>query len=175
MWLNRGCKIWLTAKKRKGKERKKNNNSVFASAWLRGWSHQLVHTPSIDISSNRYKTSPIHVSSNSTPKLEDHFEHEPGYVTVYFLGSLICIQRTCLSHGLLEFASNLPLGGGPDANFGKPWHIIYIFPILGIHVEFLSMIKKIKIKIGSLGLHLQVWSELGQSWPFWPIRDLRVQ
>ena len=31
------------------------------------------------------------------------------------------------------------------------------------------------IFFGPLGLHIPVWSDPGGSWPFWPMRDLRMQ
>ena len=73
-------------------------------------------------------------------------------------------------HGLLEFASGPPLGGRPDVNSGRPWNLIHSPPCrtpcrLFIHELF----------FGPLGLHLLVWSELGRSPPFRPMRVLRLQ
>ena len=74
------------------------------------------------------------------------------------------------NHGLPKFASGPPLGGRPDLNFDRPWNIIHSPPCrtpcrLFIHEVF----------FGPLGLHLRVWSELGRSPPFWPMRATRSQ
>ena len=71
------------------------------------------------------------------------------------------------SHSLLEFAAGPP---GLDANSGRPWNLIHSLSCrtscrLFIHEVF----------FGPLGLHLGVWSELGRSLPFWPMRTLRLQ
>jgi hypothetical protein len=58
----------------------------------------------------------------------------------------------------------LPLRGGPAANSDKPWNFICHVD-LSIHEIF----------FGPLGLHILVWSELGRSRPFRPMRDLRMQ
>ena len=70
-------------------------------------------------------------------------------------------------HGLPEFASGLPLGGGHDTNSSRPCTLIHdllcrIPCRLFIHELF----------FGPLGLHLLVWSELGRSPPFRPMRAL---
>jgi hypothetical protein len=64
------------------------------------------------------------------------------------------------NHGLQEF------GGEPDENFGRPRHLIHSLPYrIFIH----------KVFFGPLGLHLRVWSELGRSPPFQPMRALILQ
>ena len=72
-------------------------------------------------------------------------------------------------HGLLEFVSYPPLGGGLDANSGRSCTLIHNLPCrtscrLFIHELF----------FGPLGLHLLVWSELGRSLPFRPMRALTL-
>ena len=74
------------------------------------------------------------------------------------------------NHGLSEFSLGLPLGGGPDKIYGRPWNLIHSPPCrtpcrLYIHEVF----------FGPLGLHLCVWSELGRSPPFQPLRALTLQ
>ena len=69
------------------------------------------------------------------------------------------------NHGHPKFASGPPLGGRPDVNSGRPWNLIHSPPCrtpcrLFIHEVF----------FGPLGLHLRVWSELGRSPPFRPMR-----
>ena len=61
-------------------------------------------------------------------------------------------------------------GSGQVANFNRPWSIVYSLPHripcrLFIHQIF----------SGPLGLHLLVWGDLLRSWPFRPMRDLRMQ
>ena len=78
--------------------------------------------------------------------------------------------KNWLIHGLPEFSSAPPLEGGLDGSFRWPWNLIRSPPSrtpcrLFIHEVF----------FGSLGLHLGVWSELGRSPPFWPMRALRLQ
>ena len=73
-------------------------------------------------------------------------------------------------YGLPKFASSPPLGGRHDKNSGRQWNLIHSpsrrTPYrLFIHVVF----------FGPLGLHLRVWSELGRSLPFRPMRALRLQ
>ena len=79
-------------------------------------------------------------------------------------------KKNLKNHGLPEFASGPPLGGRPDVNSGRPWNLIHSPPCrtpcrLFIHEVF----------FGPLGLHLRVWSELGQSPPFRPMRALTLQ
>jgi hypothetical protein len=73
-------------------------------------------------------------------------------------------------HGLPEFASGLPLGGGSDTNFGKPCTLIHNLPCrtpCGLFIH--------KLSFGPLGLHLLVWIELGQSPQFLLMRALTLQ
>ena len=83
----------------------------------------------------------------------------------------IYLVKKCLKNiGLLKFASGPPLGIRPDENSGGPWNLIHSPPCripcrLFIHEVF----------FGPLGLHLRVWSELGRSPPFRPMRALRLQ
>ena len=85
----------------------------------------------------------------------------------------ICFARKQIidkSYGLLVFASHPPLGGEPNENFGRPWNLIHSPPCitpcrLVIH----------EVLFGPLGLHPCVWSELGRSLPFKPMRALRLQ
>ena len=66
---------------------------------------------------------------------------------------------------LPELSSDPPFGGGPDANSGRPCTLIHSPPCrLFIHELF----------FGPLGLHLLVWSELGRSPPFQPMRALTL-
>ena len=73
------------------------------------------------------------------------------------------------NHGLPEFSSGPPLGGGFEAKSGRPCTLVHNLPCrtpcrLFIHGLF----------FGPLGLHLLVWSELGRSPPFWPMRALTL-
>ena len=73
-------------------------------------------------------------------------------------------------HVLREFASGLPLGGGPDAKSSGPCTLIHNLPCrtpCGLFIH--------KLSFGPLGLHLLVWSELGRSLPFRPMRVLTLQ
>ena len=75
-------------------------------------------------------------------------------------------EKYLKNHSLPKFASSPPLGGRPDVNSGRPWNLIHSPPCrLFIYEVFL----------GPLGLHLHVWSELGRSPPFRPMRALRLQ
>ena len=70
----------------------------------------------------------------------------------------------------LEICVSPPLGGGLDENSRRPWNLIHSPPCrtqrrLLIHESF----------FGPLGSHLRVWSELGRSSPFRPMRALRLQ
>ena len=74
------------------------------------------------------------------------------------------------NHGIPEFVSGPPLGGGPNKNSRGLWNLIqspsYRTPCrLFIHEVF----------FGPLGLHLRVWSELGRPPLFQPMRALRLQ
>ena len=83
---------------------------------------------------------------------------------------IFILKKYQKNHGLPKFASSPPLGGRPNINSGRPWNLIQS-PLcrtpcrLFIHELFL----------GPLGLHLRVWSELGPSPPFRPMRALRLQ
>ena len=73
------------------------------------------------------------------------------------------------NNGISKFALGSLCGGRPNVNFGRPWNLIHSPSFrtpcrLFIHEVF-----------GSLGLHLRVRSELGQSPPFRPMRALRLQ
>ena len=75
-------------------------------------------------------------------------------------------KKNLKSLGLPEFSSGPPLG---DANSGRPCTLIHNMPCrtpcrLFIHELF----------FGPLGLHLLVWSELGRSLPFRPMRALTL-
>ena len=76
-------------------------------------------------------------------------------------GSLILIERPYHWHGF---------GGGPNANFGRPWHVICHLSCTNLCRIFIH-----DNLFRPLGLHLLVWSELGQSWPFQPMNGLRKQ
>ena len=72
-----------------------------------------------------------------------------------------------LSHLLTNFL-DIPLGGRPNKNFGRPWNLIHNMPCrspcrLFIHEVF----------FGPLGLHLRVWSNLDGLRPFnqWELLD----
>ena len=80
------------------------------------------------------------------------------------------VMKYVLKFVLLEISLGPPLGGGSDKKSGRPWNIIYSPPCrtpcrLSIHEVF----------FGPLGLYLRVWSELGRSLPFRPMRALRLQ
>ena len=91
--------------------------------------------------------------------------------TLQYVKTFVILEKISKkSHGLLEFVSGPPLGGGLDENSGRPWNLIHSPPCrtpcrLFIHEVF----------FGPLGLHLRVWSELGRSLPFRPMRALRLQ
>ena len=81
----------------------------------------------------------------------------------------IMLKKIEKINGLPKLASCPPLGGRPDKNSGRPWNLIHSPPCrtpcrLFIHEFF-----------GPLGLQIRVWSELGQSPPFRPMRALRLQ
>ena len=97
----------------------------------------------------------------------------------YGISSKICLE-ICLeihhakkylkNNGLPKFASGPPLWGRPNENSKRPWNLVRSLPCktpcrLFIHEVF----------FGPLGLHLRVWSELGRSPTFWPMRALRLQ
>ena len=63
-------------------------------------------------------------------------------------------------YGLPWFSSSPPLGGEPDEYFEWPWNLIHSPPCR---------------TPCRLPIHLYVWSELGQSPPFRPMRALRLQ
>ena len=75
-------------------------------------------------------------------------------------------------HSLPEFALgqlNANIGGGLDKNLRRPWNLIHSPPCrtpcrLFIHEVF----------FGHVGPLLRVWSELGRSPPFQPMRALRL-
>ena len=74
------------------------------------------------------------------------------------------------NHGLLEFASSPPLGGGFDATSGRPSRtLIHNLPCRTPHRLFIH-----KIFSGPLGLHLLVWSEVARFPPFQPMRALAL-
>jgi hypothetical protein len=71
---------------------------------------------------------------------------------------------------LPECSSGPPPRGGADANYGRPWNLIHSSLCrtpcrLFIHEVFFR----------PLSLHLHVWSELGRSLSFPPMRALRLQ
>ena len=84
---------------------------------------------------------------------------------------MFCWKIIQKNHGLPKFVSSPPLGGRPDKNSWRPWNLIHSPPCkipcrrLLIHEVF----------FGPFGLHLCVWSELGWSLPFRPMRALRLQ
>ena len=107
-------------------------------------------------------------SRNGEPK--GYFTRKSRIVTMSLWGLWILIQRPHHWHGLLEFASTLPLGGGPDANSDWPWNTIFNFPCrnpcrLFIHDRI----------FGPLGPRLLVWNELGRSRHFRRMRDRKMQ
>ena len=63
----------------------------------------------------------------------------------------------------------LPLGGGPYTNSSRLWNIVHSMACKNSCRLFIH-----DYCFGPLGLHLLVWSELGRSWPFWPMRDLKL-
>ena len=82
----------------------------------------------------------------------------------------VLLKQYYKNHGLPKFASGPPLGGRPNENSGRPWNLIHSPPCrtpcrLFIHEVF----------FGPLGLRLCVWSQLGWSLPFQPMRALRLQ
>ena len=73
------------------------------------------------------------------------------------------------NHGLLKFVSGAPLGGRPDKNSGRPWNLNHSLPCrtpCGLFIH--------EVLFGPLGLNLRVWSELGRSPPFCPMRALKL-
>ena len=74
------------------------------------------------------------------------------------------------NHGLLKFALGPPLGGRPDVNSGRAWNLIHSLPCRTPCRFFIH-----EVFFGPLGLHLRMWSELGWSPPFRPMRALRLQ
>ena len=74
-----------------------------------------------------------------------------------------------LWHSLSNSASSLPLGGEPDASSSIPWNIIHSLSCRNPYRLFIY-----NILFGSSSLDLLVWSELGRSLPFWPMRNLRM-
>ena len=90
--------------------------------------------------------------------------------TMEYIMKLSCWTIYSKSHGLPKFALGPPLGGRFDETYGRPWNLIHSPPCktscrLFIHEVFFR----------PLGLHVRVWSELGRSPPFRPIRALRLQ
>ena len=82
----------------------------------------------------------------------------------------VCWKNTKKNHGLPEFVSGPPLGGGPDEKLGRLWNLIHSLPCrtpcrLFIHGVF----------FGPLDLHQPVWNGLELSLPFRPMRALRLQ
>jgi len=73
-------------------------------------------------------------------------------------------------HGLPEFVSSSPLEGGFDANFSVPYTLIHNLPC---RTPCRFFIHKLFFRL--LGFHLLVWSELGRSPSFLPIRVLTLQ
>ena len=65
---------------------------------------------------------------------------------------------------------NFLLRGGLDKNSGRPWS--HIHSPLG-RTPYRLFIHE--VLFGPLGLHLRVWSELGRSLPFRPMRALGLQ
>ena len=91
------------------------------------------------------------------------------YVLEYAM-KYVLLKNILKKYGLPKSASGPPLGGRPDKNSTKPWNVIHgpmcrTPCILFIHEVF----------FGPLGFHLHVWSELGRSPPFQPMRALRLQ
>ena len=80
-----------------------------------------------------------------------------------------CWKKKIKNHGLPEFSSDPPLGGGPDANSGRPCTLIHSPPCRTPCRLFIH-----ELSFGPLGLHLLVWSELGRSPPFQPMRALTL-
>ena len=74
------------------------------------------------------------------------------------------IQEVMVSRNLCQ-AHLLEVG---LTKFPRNHESLSIIHHVGLHVDFSSM-------KSSLGLHLRVWSELGGSPPFWPMRALRLQ
>ena len=82
----------------------------------------------------------------------------------------VTLKKYQKNNGLAKSTSSPPLGGRPHENSRRPWSLIHSLPCrtpcrLFIHEVF----------FGPLVLHLRVWSELGQSPPFRPMRTLRLQ
>ena len=81
----------------------------------------------------------------------------------------VLLKKKKKFHGLPEFSSDPPLGGGPDANSGRPCTLIHSPPCRTPCRLFIH-----KLFFGPLGLHLLVWSELERSPPFRPMRALTL-
>jgi hypothetical protein len=83
--------------------------------------------------------------------------------------NLSCWKKYWKIHGLPEFLLDAPLGGGSNANSGRPCTLVYIPPFRTPCRLFIH-----KLFFGPVGLHLLVWSELGLSPPFRPMRALTL-
>ena len=92
-------------------------------------------------------------------------ESAPKYVL-----KVIMLKKYQKNNGHLKFASSPPLGCRPDENFGRPWNLIHSPPCRTPCRFFIH-----EVFFGPLGLHLRVWSQLGRSLPFQPMRALRLQ
>ena len=101
--------------------------------------------------------------------LESVLEFVLEFAMQYVLKYVPLEKRKRKSHGLLEFASSPPLGGRSDANHGRPCTLIHNQPCRTPCRLFIH-----KLFFGPLGLHLLVWSELGRSPPFRPMRTLTL-
>lgn len=69
-------------------------------------------------------------------------------------------SKDCTTSMVGEFAAWVPLGGELDTTSCRPWNIIHI--VACRNPSWLSSIKF----FGPFNLHLLVWIELRQSWPF---------
>ena len=88
-----------------------------------------------------------------------------------FILKFVLLKKTWKKHySLLEFVSGPPPRGRPNANSGRPFHLVHNPPCRTPCTLFFH-----EVFFGPLGLHLRVWSELGQSPPFRPMRSLRLQ
>ena len=80
-----------------------------------------------------------------------------NYLVVFVSSGIcpeICPAEIILKNlGLPKFASNPPLGGRPDENFGRPWNLTYSPPCRTPCRLFIH-----EVLFGPSGLHLCVWS-----------------
>jgi hypothetical protein len=66
--------------------------------------------------------------------MESIMEYVMEFALKFILKSVL-LDLFFKNHGLLEFSSDPPLGGGPNANSGRPCTLIIVRHV-GLHVDF---------------------------------------